>query len=76
VSYTGNGTANATVGHGLGSTPAMIIFKERNSVTNWVVYHHKNTSGPENYLYLNTTGATADSVVILMIQNQLLVFLV
>jgi hypothetical protein len=63
VSYTGNVTAGATVGHGLGSTPAMIIFKERNSVTNWVVYHHKNTSAPEtDYLYLNTTGATADYV--------------
>jgi hypothetical protein len=63
VSYTGNVTAGATVGHGLGSTPAMIIFKERNSSTNWVVYHHKNTSAPEtDYLYLNTTGATADYV--------------
>jgi hypothetical protein len=27
VSYTGNGTANATVGHGLGAAPKFIIVK-------------------------------------------------
>ena len=29
VTYTGNGTAGATVGHGLGATPAMFIIKRR-----------------------------------------------
>jgi len=29
VTYTGNGTANATIGHGLGVTPAFIITKSR-----------------------------------------------
>jgi hypothetical protein len=38
VSYTGTG-ANATVGHGLGVAPKMIIFKNRNTVTDWDVYH-------------------------------------
>ncbi len=47
VSYTGNGTAGATIGHGLGATPAMIIQKIRSSTGNWLVYHHKNTSAPE-----------------------------
>ena len=28
MSYTGNGTAGATVGHGLGVTPKMIIVKK------------------------------------------------
>jgi hypothetical protein len=61
VSYTGNGTAGATVGHGLSSKPGMMIFKERNGVTGWVVYHHKNTSAPATeYLQLNTDAATAD----------------
>ena len=61
VSYTGNGTAGATVGHGLSSKPGMMIFKERNGATGWVVYQHKNTSAPATeYLQLNTTAATAD----------------
>ena len=61
VSYTGNETSGATVGHGLGSKPAMMIFKERNGTTGWVVYHDKNTSAPATeYLQLNSTAATAD----------------
>ena len=39
VSYTGTG-ANATVGHGLGSAPKMVIIKRRTgSTSNWIVYH-------------------------------------
>ena len=36
VTYTGTG-ANATVGHGLGVAPSMIIAKRRNGVQNWLV---------------------------------------
>ncbi len=65
VKYTGNGTAGATIGHGLGATPAVIIQKIRGSTGNWLVYHHKNTSAPEtDFLKLNTTDATADEVTI------------
>ena len=55
VSYTGNGTAGATVGHGI-DTPKMIIVKKRSGVSTWNVYHEAigNTKG----LYLNTTDAT------------------
>ena len=53
--------SNYTVGHGLGSTPAMIILKGRHESNSWLVYHHKNTSSPEtDYLELNSTAATAD----------------
>ena len=38
VSYTGTGS-NATVGHGLGVAPKMMIVKNRTTVTNWHVYH-------------------------------------
>ncbi len=38
VSYTGTG-ANATVGHGLGSAPAWILFKDRSTTKDWFVYH-------------------------------------
>jgi hypothetical protein len=59
VTYTGTGS-NATVGHGLGVAPKMIIVKIRNSsVYSWAV---GNTSiGWANYLLLNTTDATASS---------------
>jgi len=56
VSYTGNGTAGATVGHGLGSVPQMLILKGRDQVENWTVYHEGLTSN--NYaLRLNDQAA-------------------
>jgi len=36
VTYTGTG-ANATVGHGLGVAPKMIIVKNRSSVSSWII---------------------------------------
>lgn len=40
LTYTGNGTSGATVGHGLGTTPACYIVKCRNTGgTNWSMYH-------------------------------------
>ena len=53
--YTGTG-ANATVGHGLGVAPKMIIIKELNNATNWIVYHA--STGNDKGLQLNTTAAT------------------
>ena len=55
VTYTGTG-ANATVGHGLGVAPGLIIVKQRSSTQNWVVYH-PNTTNANWYLRLNTTDA-------------------
>lgn len=62
VTYTGTG-ANATVGHGLGKVPDMIIVKRRTGNTdNFYVYHSSNTSAPEtDHLFLNLTNATTDS---------------
>ena len=62
VSYTGNGTAGATVGHGLGVAPSMIIVKERSPDTNynWFVYH--TSVGNTAYLLLNTTNASSSGV--------------
>jgi hypothetical protein len=62
VTYTGNGSSGATIGHGLGAVPSMFIIKRRSGAEDWVVYHHKNTSAPEtDHLLLNTTDATSDS---------------
>ena len=53
VSYTGNGTSGATVGHGI-STPDVIIAKSRSGVHNWYVYHKSNGVG---YGKLNLSDA-------------------
>jgi hypothetical protein len=57
VTYTGTG-ANATVGHGLGIAPSMIIIKQRGSTSDWAVYHSSLTSAAY-YILLNTTAAQA-----------------
>ena len=63
VSYTGNGSAGATVGHGLGSAPAVMIFKITNTTDNWRVYHQGiDATAPEDYhVQLNSTGARVDN---------------
>ncbi len=59
VTYTGTG-ANATVGHGLGVAPSMILIKSRSSVTNWNSYHI--AVGASATIILNTTsGAVSGS---------------
>jgi hypothetical protein len=63
VSYAGNGTAGATIGHGLSSAPDMIIVKYRNAApTNWVVYHSGVSTPQNNYATLNTTGAFTSNI--------------
>ena len=57
VSYTGNGTSGATIGHGLSSAPSMIIFKSRSSVNSWLVYH--KSIGATKFLRLEETDAEA-----------------
>jgi hypothetical protein len=55
VTYTGTG-ANATVGHGLGVAPRMIIVKNRASAVDWAVYHA--SVGNTGALRLNLTAVT------------------
>ncbi len=57
VKYTGNETSGATVGHGLSTTPKMIIIKNRNSTDDWVVYHE--SLGNTQSIRLNLTNAAA-----------------
>ena len=54
VQWTGT-SGNTTIGHGLGTVPAMVIAKNLGGGTNWVVYHKNLTSG--YYLKLNLTNA-------------------
>ncbi len=58
VSYTGTG-ANATIGHGLGVAPKMIITKGRSFADDWLCYH--SSLGNGKYIILNKTNAEASS---------------
>jgi len=55
VQYTGNASAGATIGHGLGSVPKMVIVKKTNAVKDWNVYHV--SMGATKGMYLNLTNA-------------------
>ena len=55
VTYTGNGITSATVGHGLGAIPSMIIVKGRSVTYDWFVRHQSLPTGYQ--LRLNTTAA-------------------
>jgi hypothetical protein len=59
VTYTGNGSASATVAHGLGVTPNLVIVKTRNRTGENFRIHHSSVS-LSNTLYFNTTAAQAD----------------
>ena len=52
VTYTGTGS-NATIGHGLGAVPKMIIVKNLTNANAWSVYHA--SLGATKYLALNET---------------------
>lgn len=56
ATYTGTG-ANATVGHGLGVAPSMVIVKQRSGANGWPVYHVSQTSAAY-YMLLNQTDAS------------------
>jgi hypothetical protein len=49
----------ATVGHGLGAVPKMIIIKNLDSARDWGVHHVSNGAG--KIIYLNLTNAVANS---------------
>ena len=54
VSYTGNGTAGATIGHGLGKAPKFILIKRRSGARNCAVAG--SILGSASTLYLNLTN--------------------
>jgi hypothetical protein len=62
--YSGNSTAGATIGHGLGVTPHMVMVKRTNTTGNWFTYHiNLDPTAPEDkYVLLNTTGTIQDDI--------------
>ena len=70
--YTGTGS-NATIGHGLGVAPDMVIVKCRNDGTgagqgHWYVYHRMQSGNPfdpqTDYTLLNTNAGKADDATV------------
>ena len=54
MTYTGNGSNGATIGHGLDSAPEFVIVKGRTNALNWVITEKNDHA---KYLELNTTQA-------------------
>ena len=54
VTYTGNGVNGATVGHGLGVAPDMMIVKCLSDSYNWMVYN--SALGPTKAVFLDLTN--------------------
>ena len=67
VSYTGNATNNATVGHGLGALPNMVIVKNRDSALDWAIWHTSLSTG--QVLRFSTLAATVPAVAYFQDEN-------
>jgi len=48
-------------GHGLGTTPALIIIKQTNGIAGWPVWHQSFSNTAQDYLILNNSNAKATS---------------
>jgi len=62
VTYNGEGDGQATVGHGLGVKPQVIMPKSTGTSGSWHMYHEAiDASAPQNYgILLNSTNARTD----------------
>ena len=61
VRWDANGTNGATIGHGLGATPKVVIVKCISATENWNMYHESITAADNGNLYLNSSGGYAAS---------------
>ena len=61
VKYTGNASSGATIGHGLGSVPKMIMVKNLSIASNWLVYSYSMSANGDYALFLDSTSAKDNS---------------
>ena len=61
VTWTGNGSGNATVSHSLGSVPGCMFVKRTDSTADWFVYHRSYSNPQFQAQKLNTTDAVFSS---------------
>ena len=78
VSYTGNGTDGATVGHGL-TSPKLVLIKDRDNATPWLMYGYPNhpafpNDGSLIKLNENSAMVTDDSTTELSIGSSTVTF--
>ena len=62
VTWTGNGSNGATIGHSLNSVPKMMIFKILSSADDWTVYHSFLGAGKKLNLNNNDAEATVAEI--------------
>ena len=63
IKYEGNETSGATIPHGLGTAPHLILTKTLDSGSDWGAFHQYMHADPEDYaMKLNTTAARTDQV--------------
>jgi len=62
ATYTGNNTAGATVGHGLGVAPKWVLVKSRSNAHSWIAGHEGIASDPwTDCLLFDTADIASDS---------------
>ncbi|NBT76477.1 MAG: hypothetical protein EBT15_11040, partial [Betaproteobacteria bacterium] len=75
LTYTGNGTSGATVGHGLGATPTFLIWRRRSYLENWGVFVSAVCAyGQQLYLNFNTNLSTLGQQRITGLSSTLITF--
>ena len=59
VKYTGNGSNDQRIGHGLGARPVCWMIKRTDTAADWIVYHQGYASNwyDDSYMYLNENNA-------------------
>jgi len=64
VRYTGNGSNDQRIGHGLGAKPATWFIKRLESADDWIVYHKGLASNwyDDTYFYLNSSSAVMGQI--------------
>ena len=63
VKYTGNGSTGATVAHGLGAAPKMVMVKGLGDTYGWKVWHTDLASGKTLNLHNNNAEATDSNII-------------
>ena len=61
VTYTGNNTSGATIGHGLGIKPSFLVVKKRTGTDGWGIYH--TSLGATKTMELNTTAGQTTTAI-------------
>jgi hypothetical protein len=66
ITYTGNGTAGATIGHGLSKVPEMFIVRQRDQASSWWTFHKDlDATAPEDKsIRLNLDSSLSDDATI------------